>query len=109
MEFFDVKKIKEFSEEKMKKVKLFDTENFFCDLYCLKPDQFQKIHTHQGADKVYFVLEGVGNFYIGDGQRRLKNGTALLAPAGVMHGVVNDSTSELIILVFMAPNPNRND
>ena len=109
MKLFDVKKIKEFSEEKMKKVKLFDTENLFCDLYCLKPAQFQKIHTHQGADKVYFVLEGVGNFYIGDGQRRLKNGTALLAPAGVMHGVVNDSTSELIILVFMAPNPNRND
>ena len=109
MEVFALDKMKNFSKEKMKKVKLFDTKNFFCDLYCLKPGQSQKIHAHQGADKVYFVLEGIGNFSIGDKKKTLKNGTAVLAPSGVLHGVVNDSDSNLTLLVFMAPNPNSND
>ena len=106
MESFVLNELKAFSNEKMKKVKVFDTKNFFCDLYCLKPGQSQTIHAHQGADKVYFVLEGIGNFSIGDKKKTLKNGTAVLAPSEVLHGVVN---SNLIILVFMAPNPNRNE
>ncbi len=109
MEVFALDKMKNFSKEKMKKVKLFDTKNFFCDLYCLKPGQSQKIHAHQGADKVYFVLEGIGNFSIGDKNKTLKNGTAVLAPSGMLHGVVNNSDFNLTLLVFMAPNPNSND
>ena len=109
MEDFVLNEMKTFAKEKMKKVKVFDTDNFFCDLYCLKPGQSQKIHAHQGADKVYFVLEGIGNFSIGDKKKTLKNGTAVLAPSGVLHGVVNDSDSNLTLFVFMAPNPNRND
>ena len=46
----------DFSSEKMKKVSLFDTDNFFCDIYCLEPGQFQKVHSHEGSDKVYLVL-----------------------------------------------------
>ena len=45
----------DFSSEKMKKVSLFDTDNFFCDIYCLEPEQFQKVHSHEGSDKVYMV------------------------------------------------------
>ena len=29
-----------------------------------------------------------------------------LAPSGVEHGVVNDSDGRLVVMVFMAPNPN---
>ena len=109
MEVLALNKMKNFSKEKMKKVKLFDTKNFSSDLYCLKPGQSQKIHAHQGADTGYFVLEGIGNFSIGDKKKTLKNGTAVLAPSGVLHGVVNDSDSNLTLFVFMAPNPNSND
>ena len=109
MEVFVLNEMKTFSKEKMKKVKLFDSKNFFCDLYCLKPGQSQKIHAHQGADKIYFVLEGIGDFSIGDKKKSLKNGTAVIAPSEVLHGVVNNSDSNLTLLVFMAPNPNRND
>ena len=35
----------EFNPEKLKKVSLFDTENFFCDIYCLESAQSQKIHS----------------------------------------------------------------
>ena len=47
-----------FSSEKMQKVNLYETENFFCDVYGLEPGQEQKIHSHAGNDKIYMVLEG---------------------------------------------------
>lgn len=98
--------LKNFSPEKMVKVNLFETENFFCDIYCLEPGQNQKIHTHQDADKVYFVLEGLGLFYIGEEKQILGTGNAVLAPAGLLHGVENTSNENLVLLVFMSPNPN---
>lgn len=95
-----------FSAEKMQKINLFETPNFFCDVYCLEPGQEQKPHTHSDADKVYHVLEGEGSFLIGRVEHRLSAGQIVLAAAGDEHGVRNDSNSRLRILVFMTPNPN---
>ncbi len=95
-----------FSAEKMQKVNLFETENFFCDVYCLEPGQEQKPHAHSGADKIYFVLEGEGTIRIGAKERRVAKHDICLAAAGLEHGVKNTSAGRLILLVFMAPNPN---
>ena len=51
-----------FRPEKMLKVGLFDTPRMFCDVYCLEPEQEQAPHTHEGADKLYYVLDGEGEF-----------------------------------------------
>ena len=51
-----------FSEEKMKKNSLFDSPYLFYDAYCLLPGQAQKVHAHEGSDKIYYVLEGTGSF-----------------------------------------------
>ena len=107
MRYFDVATYKEFSLQKMIKVNLFDTEHFFCDLYCLKIGQSQKPHTHQGADKIYYILEGKGTFLIGDEENILQAGQIVLAQSGIVHGVRNDYPDNLSILVLMAPNPNR--
>jgi mannose-6-phosphate isomerase-like protein (cupin superfamily) len=96
-----------FSQDKMQKVNLFETENLFCDIYCLSPGQAQKPHRHQGADKIYYVLEGQGDFQIGEEERALGPGMILLAPADVDHGVRNTSGKPLCLLVVMAPNPNK--
>jgi mannose-6-phosphate isomerase-like protein (cupin superfamily) len=90
----------------MAKVNLFETERMFCDVYGLEPGQEQKAHTHQGADKVYFVLAGTGTFRIGNEERELGPETAVLAPSGIEHGVRNAGSERLVLLVFMAPNPN---
>ena len=55
-----------FSEEKMKKNALFDSPHLFYDAYCLLPGQSQKVHAHEGSDKVYYVLRGAGRFSVGD-------------------------------------------
>ncbi|MFQ5580263.1 MAG: cupin domain-containing protein [Nitrospiria bacterium] len=100
-----VEKMKAFSSEKMKKVKMFDSEHMFCDLYCFEPGQSQKTHLHEGEDKVYYVLEGEGMFQIGGEETCVRKGSATMAEAGIMHGVVNKSSEALVVLVFMAPKP----
>lgn len=94
-----------FAPDKMKKVNLFDTERMFCDVYGLNPGQEQTAHAHAGADKVYFVLDGAGRFRIGDEERQVGAGTAVLAPAGSSHAVRNPGPEPLTLLVFMAPKP----
>ena len=94
-----------FKSEKLSKVSLFDTDKFFCDIYCLKSGQNQKIHAHDGSDKVYFVLEGRGKVTVGPEERELGPDEITIAPAGEPHGVVNNSGENLVILVFMAPKP----
>ena len=94
-----------FAEEKMQKVGLFETDRFFFDLYCLKPGQAQKVHTHAGSDKVYYILSGRASVRVGAEQRALTAGQAALASAGEEHGVANAGEEPLTLLVFMAPKP----
>jgi quercetin dioxygenase-like cupin family protein len=105
MKVVNVKESVAFSPEKMKKVSLFDTDNFFCDVYCLEPKQFQKVHSHDGPDKVYYVLEGKGMVTVGSEERELVAGEITVAPSGQDHGVVNHTNEKLVMLVFMAPKP----
>ncbi len=94
-----------FSDEKMQKISLFDSTQYFCDLYCLKPGQDQKIHSHSASDKIYFVLRGMGMFHIGGEERELGAGEAVIARPGEPHGVRNASDKDLTLLVFMTPRP----
>jgi mannose-6-phosphate isomerase-like protein (cupin superfamily) len=95
-----------FSEEKMKKNALFDSPHLFYDAYCLLPGQAQKIHAHEGSDKVYYVLRGTGRFSVGGEERDLGEGEAVIARAGEPHGVSNETQEDLVLLVTMAPRPS---
>ncbi len=95
-----------FSSEKMKKNSLFDSPHLFYDAYCLLPGQAQRVHAHEGSDKVYYVLRGTGRFTVGDAERDLAEGHAVIARAGDPHGVRNDTEDDLVLLVTMAPRPS---
>jgi len=103
--FKDARAVAAFSPEKMKKVNLFDTERMFCDVYGLNAGQEQTAHAHGGSDKVYYVIDGSGQFRIGNEQRTVGAGTAVCAPAGASHAVRNPGPGPLTLLVFMAPKP----
>jgi len=94
-----------FSPEKMQKVGLFSSEGFFLDLYCLEPGQTQKPHAHEGSDKVYLVVEGSGRFQIGEETQKLEAGEAVMAASGELHGILNDSAEQLVVLTLMVPPP----
>lgn len=105
MEFVTLDARRRFRDEKMQKVALFESERLTTDLYCLRPEQEQRVHTHSDQDKVYVVLEGEAMFDI-DGERQLlPEGSATIARAGAPHGVSNLSSSNLVLLVIMAPPP----
>ena len=106
MDFKNVLNINQFSPDKMQKINLFETRNFFCDVYCLEPGQEQKVHAHKDEDKMYFVLDGSGTFFVDDEAQELGEGQIIFAPAGSNHGVKNTSQARLKLLVFMTPNPN---
>jgi mannose-6-phosphate isomerase-like protein (cupin superfamily) len=103
----DVFAIRRFALDKMQKINLFETANFFCDVYCLESGQEQKVHSHKVEDKIYYVLEGRGTFVIGAETRELGANQIVFAPAGQEHGVKNTSSERLTLLVFMTPNPNK--
>jgi len=94
-----------FSNDKMQKLPVFESAKYFCDLYCLKPGQDQRVHSHAESDKIYFVLRGKGLFHIAGEQTELVEGEAVIARPGQEHGVKNSSADDLILLVFMTPRP----
>jgi quercetin dioxygenase-like cupin family protein len=51
------------------------------------------------------VLEGTGRFSIDGAEERLEAGEAVVAAAGIEHGLINDSTELLLVLVMVAPPP----
>lgn len=106
MQVINLANYQQFSDEKMKKSNLFQTDRFFCDVYCFEPGQEQAGHVHAEQDKIYLVLDGEGTFRVGDESGVLGPGQGTMAPAGSEHGVLNHTTSRLRVLVFMAPNPS---
>src|SRR5262245_38916578 len=93
------------SPDKMAKIALATTDRVQLDLYVVAPGQSQKPHRHDDQDKIYYVLEGRGRFTLGAGEESLAGGEALVARAGVEHGLVNDGTDPLLVLVVVTPPP----
>ena len=89
--------------EKFFKTTLWQSGRLTLGLNCLDPGQIQKVHAHDGADKIYYVLEGEGNFSIGDEQRIAKQGMLIVAPAGIPHGVSNNANERLSLPVTISP------
>ena len=105
MQSHNVRGLIRFSDDKMQKIPLFDSEKYFCDLYCLKPGQDQRIHSHAESDKIYFVLRGKGTFHIGGQEKELGSDEIVVARPGEPHGVRNATNEDLVLLVFMTPRP----
>lgn len=106
MSFASTKDRARFSPDKMQKVNLFESPQMFCDVYCLEPGQAQKAHSHAGATKFYYVIEGEGRFTIGARTETLSSGGLAWALPDESHAVENRSRERLVLLVSMAPNPN---
>jgi quercetin dioxygenase-like cupin family protein len=107
VEIRDLKKLARFSEEKLLKIPVFQSEKMFFDLYALLPGQAQKAHAHAGSDKVYYVLEGEVVVRVGEEEALLVPGMAALAPAGEVHGVRNESQVLPSSWWSWLPSPNH--
>ena len=93
------------SENKCFKTTLFQSDALLIGVNCLEPGQIQRPHEHAGQDKFYYVVEGSGNFYLGEEQIIVDTGQIVFAPAGLAHGVENDGAERLSLLVGISPAP----
>jgi mannose-6-phosphate isomerase-like protein (cupin superfamily) len=101
----DVAAVTGAAKDRLRKVSLFETARFFCDVYVAGPGQSQAAHAHAASDKVYVVLSGAGTVTVGDARHAVREGHAVFCPAGATHGVENPGPGDLRLLVFMAPHP----
>jgi len=107
MGFVDTARLRRFAPEKLQKLNIFETDQMFADVYCLAPGQAQPPHRHPDATKFYFVIEGRATVRIGESVQDLESGQIAHAEPGIEHGVENRSDRDAVLLVAMAPNPNR--
>ena len=106
MDVIDIADKVKFSAEKMQKIGLFSTDDALVDVYCIRPGQQQKVHSHADFDKVYYVIEGKATVQIGGEVCAVGPGHVALARRGSDHGVRNDGAGDLTLLVLMAPRPD---
>jgi quercetin dioxygenase-like cupin family protein len=104
MNAFDLKSLIQYQPDKMAKVDVVSSKHLVCGLNCFEPGQVQKVHAHQGAEKLYVVMEGSGEFSVGAEKRVLKAGDLLHVPEGVEHGVANTGAGRLAVLIVITPN-----
>ena len=101
--FLDYRQHMGVNPEKFFKSTLAESPRLLLGLNCLEPGQAQAVHTHADQDKFYFVVEGQGQFTVGDETGQAGPGITVWAPAGAPHGVVNQGDVRLVLLVGIAP------
>lgn len=89
----------------MGKRTLFHSERVLVGLNAFEPGQEHRLHTHEGMDKLYQVLEGRGTFLLESREVKMEAGELLVAPSGVAHGIRNDGGERLLVLAILAPSP----
>ena len=94
-----------YSPDKMGKSTIFRSEHVIVGLNAFEPGQEHTLHTHEGMDKIYLVIEGRGLFLLEGDEIPMQAGVLLVAPEGVPHGIRNTGTERLLVLVILAPAP----
>jgi quercetin dioxygenase-like cupin family protein len=93
--------------DKFYKTILFQGDYLLIGLNCLEPGQVQAVHDHADQDKFYYVIEGKGLFTVGEEMMEVGPGHVVWAAAGMLHGVKNQGTERLTILMGIAPAPKK--
>jgi quercetin dioxygenase-like cupin family protein len=91
--------------DKMGKATLFESARMLVGLNAFEPGQAHELHSHEGMDKMYHVLEGDGVFLLEGRGLPMRAGDLLIAPDGVPHGIRNTGTDRLLVLAVLAPAP----
>lgn len=104
--FANIYALQKFNKAGLVKAALVTTDRLGVGLLCLEPGQGQDSHTHDGSDKLYFVVEGVATVTVGAETRELGPGTCAVATGGEPHGLWNKGRDRLTVVSVVAPPPH---
>jgi mannose-6-phosphate isomerase-like protein (cupin superfamily) len=96
-----------YTPSRMGKSTLYESAHLLVGLNAFEPGQAHTLHAHAGMDKVYYVLEGEGEFLLEGRELPMRAGQMLVAPDGVPHGVRNTGDARLLVLAVLAPGPTQ--
>lgn len=108
LEAFRPEQFAAYNLQKMGKSTLFESPRILVGLNAFEPGQEHALHAHADMDKLYYVLQGRGLFLLPEGDAPMAAGQMLIAPAGVPHGIRNNSSERLLVLAVLAPGPQKN-
>lgn len=72
-------------------------------LSCYAPGHHMEPHVHKEREQVYHILEGDGVLVIDGVRHRVGPGDVAYFPAGVWHGLYNESTANLVFVIASGP------
>lgn len=87
----------------------FRTNWFFIDHCLLPPDTSIGYHQHNTIEEIYYVMSGKGRFTVNNFTSDVKAGDALPCRLHDSHGIYNNSTEPLELLVFSVADGKGND
>lgn len=81
----------------------------YCQLVVmsLKPGEEIGMEVHPSVDQFFRVDSGTGKVLMGTVEKRLKDGFAIVVPAGTKHNIINTSKTEDLKLYTLYSPPNH--
>jgi quercetin dioxygenase-like cupin family protein len=99
----DLRDYVEFDTDRPKRQRVFATDVVAIELLCLEPHQVLEARTFTTADVCYTVIGGRAWVVTDDAEVTLEPLQAVLIPAGVPHGLRNESPDPLIVQLIVGP------
>jgi len=65
---------------------------------CLQPNENIGVEVHQNVDQFFRIEEGEGKVVLNNEEHPIKNGDAVIVPAGTQHNVINTSAEKQLKL-----------
>jgi mannose-6-phosphate isomerase-like protein (cupin superfamily) len=105
IETVNINDIREFDKNDLLKKVPLTTDKFVFNAYFLEPRQLLKLHKHPTSDEFFYIVEGRGQFTVGNDQTMVNSGSAIYGPADVPHGLVNSGDKEIVMISVQTPKP----
>ena len=74
VQVFNINTLKDFSQEKRVRKKLFKTEQLWSEIVCYEPGQTTAMHKHPLEEEMFYVIDGTANMNIGGEEGRFNAG-----------------------------------
>ncbi len=81
----------------------FGTENLSVTWVEGEPGSEQAVHSHEGREQVYVIVQGQGAMRVGDEVQEVGPGTLIYVPPGTGHSIKNIGAERLIYVSSTSP------
>lgn len=100
---YEIHKVKAFTAAQRTRLKLFRTDQLWCEIACYEPGQSTVMHKHPFEEEAITVIEGTANMNIDGEEVVLPQGSVVRFDKNVMHDVRNLQDTRCVIMFTKIP------